>query len=446
MPVCLTWVLSLALVAGPVQTANWPAFRAGATGGAAEGSGLPDTWDTSRNVVWKTDIPGRGWSSPVVWGDRIYLTSAVADAPGEMPKKGLYFGGNRPKPPTDIHHWMVYCLDRETGKVVWQREAHKGVPATPNHLKNTYASETPVTDGERVYVYFGSIGVFCYDRDGKEVWSQRVEPLPMALGWGTASSPVLYKDRLYLQNDNEKHSYLAALDARTGKELWRVDRDEKSTWATPCIWENRQRTELVTCGSKKVRSYALDGKLLWELGPMSKIAIPTPVASPELVYVSSGYVMDSTKPVYAVRPGGSGDLSLPKDATSSTFIAWSRPKAGPYNPSPLLYGDYLYVLYDLGVLACFEARTGKEVYKERLGPANSFTASPWACDGKVYCLSEDGDTIVVQAGPQFKVLGTNRLSEMCMASPAASQGSLFVRTLTKLYRIDRGGAERRVAR
>ena len=421
---------------------NWPQFRGPQALGVVEGKGLPTSWSTTRNVVWKTDIPGSGWSSPIVWGDKIFVTSVIREGTPEKPIKGLYFGGDRLKPPTDIHRWMVYCLDWSSGKMVWEREAHKGVPETSHHVKNTYASETPVTDGERVYAYFGNVGLFCYDLDGKELWSQKFGAFPTVFGWGTAASPVLHKDRVYVLNDNEKQSFLVALDKVTGKEVWRVDRDEKSNWATPLVWENQKRTEIVTCGKNKVRSYDLDGKLLWQLGGMSSIVIPTPLAESGLLYISSGYVLDTTRPVFAIRPGAAGDITLKEGETSNAFVAWYRKQAGPYNPSPLVYGDFLYVLYDRGLLSCYDAWTGKEIYtKKRIDPkANAFTSSPWAYDGKIFCLSEDGDTFVIKAGPKYELLGKNSLEEMCMATPAIARSSLIIRTISKIYRIQEGAA------
>ncbi len=430
------------LTAEVPSEARWPAFRGGTRAGVVEEKGLPTTWSPTKNVVWNTDLPGKGWSSPIVWGERVFLTSVTRDGKEEEAKKGLYFGGNRSKPPDDFHHWMVYCLEFKSGKILWEREAHKGVPETPLHIKNSYASETPVTDGERVYAYFGNVGLFCYDMEGKQLWTKKWEPYAMVFGWGTAASPVLHKDRLYILNDNEKHSFLAALDKKTGEQIWSVDREEKSNWATPFVWENEKRTEIVASGKNKVRSYDLDGKLLWELGNMSSIVIPTPFARHGLLYLSSGYVMAQRQPIFVVRPGATGDITLKEGETSNAFIAWGTKKGGPYNPSPLVYGDYLYVLYDMGMLSCYDARTGQEIYNRvRIGPgANAFTSSPWAYDGKIFCLSEDGDTFVIQAGSKFALLGKNSLGEMCMATPAIAQGSLIIRTLTKLYRIQDSAA------
>jgi len=415
---------------------HWPQFRGPQSGVAEEGI-LPDTWSATEHVAWTVEIPGRGWSSPIVWGDRVFVTTAVAEGDTEMPKKGLYLGGNRDTPSDKMHLWKVYCLDFDSGRILWERTAHQGRPPYPLHVKNSHASETPVTDGERVYAYFGNVGLFCYDFEGNLLWSRQWEPVKTRDNWGTAASPVLHKDRLYILNDNNEQSFLMALNARTGERIWRVDRDEETNWATPYVWQNDLRTELVTSGTGKVRSCDLSGQLLWELAGTTSIAIPTPLAADGLLYVTGGFIADRTRPLYAIRPGATGDITLTDDQDHSEFIAWRQRKAGPYNPSPIVYQGYVYVLYDRGFLSCFEAGTGKQVYAgTRIAPgANAFTASPWANDGKLFCLSEEGDTFVIQTGPPFRVLGCNKLREMCMASPAAARGSLLLRTLSKLYRI-----------
>jgi outer membrane protein assembly factor BamB len=417
------------------ESKQWAQFRGPGSTGVADDPALPDKWSQTENVAWKTAIPGVGWSSPIIWGDRIFVTSVLSSADAEPPKKGLYFGGER-KAPTDEHRWMVYAVDFKTGNIVWEREASRGVPGQ-KHLKNSYASETPVTDGERVYVYFGNVGLYCYDFSGKLLWSQPVKAVARRYGWGSAASPVLDGNRLYIVNDNDDHSYLQSLDAKTGKVLWSVDRNEKTNWATPYIWSHDGKKEIVTPGTGRVRSYDLDGKLLWEFGGMSSISIPTPFASHGLLYVTSGYVGDQVRPVYAVKPGAHGDLTLAAGESSNSGIAWYLPQAGPYNPSPLVYGDYYYTLLDRGFLTAHEAATGKEIYgKQRLDPAaGAFTASPWAANGKLFLLSEDGDTFVVQAGAEYKLIGKNSLDEMCMATPAIARGSLVIRTASNLYRI-----------
>lgn len=404
--------------------------RSGATAAT-----LPTTWDRDSNVRWQADIPGAGWSSPVVAAGRVYLTATVSDERPAEPRKGLYISDLQGKTPAGEHRWTVHCLDADNGKLLWSRTAFQGQMAGTLHRKNSLASETPVTDGKHVWALFGNVGVACFTRDGEPVWSERRPVCKTRMGWGPAASPALHAGRLFLVNDNEEKSYIQALDARTGKEVWRTSRDEGSNWATPFVWVNSQRTELVTAGTRKVRSYDLDGKLLWELTGMSVIAIPTPFAAGDLLYVSSGYVLDPfIKPVYAIRPGASGDISLRGGATSNQYVAWCQPQAGSYHPTPLLSDGLLYVLHDRGFLACYDAKTGAEVYRKRIGGgAAAFTASPWAYDGKLFCLSEDGDTFVVQAGKEFKLLGRNRLGDMALASPAVADGSLFVRTQTRLY-------------
>jgi outer membrane protein assembly factor BamB len=432
-PLLFLSIAGAALAAEPVV--NWPQFRGPGALGVADNPDLPDHWGTNENVAWKIEVPGRGWSSPIVWGERVFLTTVTSEGEVEPPKKGLYFGGERPEISKATHRWLVLCLDLKSGRELWRQEAYRGTPPSTLHLKNTYASETPVTDGERVYARFGNVGVFCYDFEGRKLWSTNWPPVKTRNGWGSAASPVLHKDRLFIVNDNDEKAFAVALDARTGRELWRVDRDEKSNWATPYIWQNEQRTELITPGTRKVRSYDLDGKLLWELGGMSSIVIPTPFSQSGLLYVCSGYVGDKTRPVFAIKPGASGDISLKPGETNNAFVAWYQPTAAPYNPSPLLYGNYFYVLYDFGFLACHDARTGAPIYeKQRIRPEpTSFTASPWAANGKIFALSEDGDTFVFQAGPEYRLLHRNSLDEMCMATPAVAGDRLLIRTLTKLY-------------
>jgi outer membrane protein assembly factor BamB len=421
---------------------NWPQFRGADAMGFVPGVKLADHWSTTENVAWKTDLPGRGWSSPIVWGDKIFVTTCVNSGQTEEIKKGLYFGGERPKPSEDPHAWKVICLDLNTGSIVWEQTAHEGVPKSPIHLKNSYASETPVTDGERVYAYFGNVGVFCYDLAGKLLWKKEFEPKKMRFAWGTASSPVVHEGKLFIVNDNEEEAYLLGLDARTGDELFRVSREgEKSNWATPYIWKNSQRTELVTTGTKKNRSYDLEGRLLWELEGMSSITIAQPYSLDDVLYISSGYVMDKNKPIYAIRPGASGDITLTGDQKSNEYILWKNNEVGPYNPTTLLYKDLLYVLYDRGFFGCFDPATGEEVYeRQRIPEGRAFTSSPWASDDKIFCLNEDGVTFVIKAGREFEILHTNKLAEddLGMATPAIVGNKLILRTDKRVYCIQDG--------
>jgi outer membrane protein assembly factor BamB len=332
---------------------------------------------------------------------------------------------------------VAIAADWATGAIRWEAEVHSGVPDTARHLKNTFASETPVSDGERIYVYFGNVGVFALDLEGDLRWAKRFEATETRNGWGTAASPALHDGRLYIVNDNDEQSYIVALDAATGDELWRVDRNEGTNWSTPYVWENELRTEIVTTGTDKVRSYDLDGNLLWELTGLSSITIPTPFSKFGLLYVTSGYIGDQHRPVYAIRLGASGNITLGDGETSNEHIAWYLPKGGPYNPSPILYNDYYYTLHDRGFFTAHDARTGEEVYgRQRVRRSGAaFTSSPWAYNGKIFALSEAGDTYVIKAGPEFEVLAVNPLDEFTMATPAIARGSLVIRTLSRLYRI-----------
>ncbi len=296
----------------------------------------------------------------MVWGDHVFLTTVVNSGQQDPPKPGFYLGDWPAS--TAPHRWMVYDIDYTSGKVRWATEVGGTPPAKAKHLKNSYASETPVTDGERVYVYFANLGLFALDFSGKTIWSKPIGPFKTRNNWGSAASPVLHQGRVYIVNDNDEQSFLAAYDARTGQEIWRVDRKEGTNWSTPFVWQNELRTEIVTSGSDRVRSYDLSGKLLWEFSGMSTISIPTPFERFGLLYISSGYIADPLRPAYAIRPGASGDISLKQGETSNAHIVWSSPTAAPYNPTPIIYGDTYYTLFDRGFFTSHEARTGKEIY------------------------------------------------------------------------------------
>jgi len=272
---CTAMVIAAALAAPAGAEERWPRFRGPGALGVSEQAGLPETWSDTENVAWVTAIPGLGWSSPIVWDDLVILTSVVSSGEVEAPRGGLYLGGERGVP-TEEHRWVVYGVDAASGAIRWEREVHRGIPPASRHLKNTYASETPVTDGEHIYAYFGNVGLFCLDMDGRLVWSLPLDAVSTRAGWGTASSPVLHDNRIYVVNDNEEQSYLLALSKETGAELWRVDRDEGTNWSTPYVWEHDAGTEIVTTGTGRVRSYSLAGELLWEIGGMSSIVAPTP--------------------------------------------------------------------------------------------------------------------------------------------------------------------------
>ena len=419
--------------------AEWPQFRGLTAGAVADDPLLPDRWSTTENVAWAVDIPGLGWSSPVVAGELVFLTSAISSGDERAPVPGLYDPGESfGKTRSDAtHQWMVYAIDFDTGSIRWARELEALVPTELKHIKNSFASETPVTDGRRVYVYFGSIGLLAaLNMSGETVWRAHVGSFNGGQEFGTAASPVLHGGRLYIVNDNTTSSFLAAFDADTGDEVWRVERDETENWSTPFVWVNEVRTEIVTTGRQKIRSYDVNGNLLWELGGMTVNVVPTPFAANGLLYLSSGYPGGYPRPVYAVRPGAAGDISLDEGETRNEFIAWYQPLLGTYSTSALVYGDYYYTLLDRGFLLCHDSRTGEEIYgRQRIAPGHGFTASPWGYNGNIFVLSEDGDTYVIRAGSTFEILHTNSLDEMSLATPAIARGSLFIRTQSKLYRL-----------
>ena len=441
MPRMFLAAISLILTAGQMigATGQWSQFRGAEAGVSADDPALPERWSETDNVVWKTAIPGLGWSSPVVWNDHVFLTSAISSGQEARALPGLYDPGDEQgkTKSTSIHRWAVFDLDFRSGKIRWRKELRIAVPPLLRHIKNSFASETPTTDGERVYVFFGTVGLIAaFDLAGNVVWSKEVETANGPQEFAPAASPILYKDRLYIVNDNVKKSFLLALDKKTGQEIWKVDREENENWSTPFVWEH-ERTEIVTTGRNKVRSYDLNGRVLWELSGMTGNVVPTPFSRNGLLYLGSGYPGAPVRPVYAIKPGASGDITLKRGETSSPYIAWFQPQLGTYQTSALVYGDHYYTLLDRGFLLCHDARTGQEIYgRQRIArEATGFTASPWAYNGKVFVLSEDGDTFVIKAGPQFEVQRKNSLNEVTLASPAIANGSLFIRTQSKLYRI-----------
>ncbi len=424
----------------PVAAQDFMRFRGNDATGVADGpdsNSLPSQWSTTENVAWSVDVPGQGWGSPIVVGGRVYVSSVVADEENTAPSAGLYLGEGVRDPGKGVHHWMVHCFDLQTGEQIWKHEAHAGNPVVPRHPKSSYAAETPASDGERLFVLFGDLGLYCYSLDGEPLWSHEITPKKTNMDYGAAASPVVHDDKVFVVYDNKEESWIAAFDTASGKQTWLTPRDETMSWATPFVWQNEVRTEIVVPGQKVNRSYSLDGKELWSFdGDMSILVIPSPFAAHGLCYISSGYVGDAHRPTFAIRPGATGRLDVEKDFAKNKFIEWYQPKASPYNTTQIVYSDYLYTIYDQGLITCHNALTGKEVYgKRRLAPKGTFTASPWACDGKIYCLSEQGLTYVIKAGPEYEVLATNPLEELCIATPSFSGDRLLIRTLTKVYCI-----------
>lgn len=472
---------------------DWPQFRGGDGNGIATDPNLPSEWSTTKNIAWKAPVPGVAWSCPIVVGDKVFITTAITEkqqkpkggfgpggggfGPGGgggfgPPGGGGYGPGNK-KAPDVVYQWKVICLDRATGKVLWNELALEGKPKNPIHPSNTYATETPVSDGERVYAYFGMTGLFCFDMTGKLLWKKDFGTYSMMFGHGTASSPIVHDGKLFIQCDNEEKSFLAAFDAKTGKELWKVSRNERTDWCTPVVWKTKNRTDIVTGGSQKLRGYDPEtGKAIWEMSVGGGQCQASPVADEERLYFGTaagpgggagfgpgggrggpggppggggggpggpgGGMRGGGGTLYAIKAGVTGDISLKAGQTSNDGVAWSLPKAGPSAPSPLVYKGYVYILSQQGgMVSCYDAKTGKAAYThERIPQAKSFWASPWAYDGKVFCLDEEGSTHVLKAGPEFEIITKNSLErETYWSSPAIAGGALFIRGVDHLYCI-----------
>jgi len=424
------------------QGIHWPSFRGANASGIAEGYSTPVSWDVgkSENVLWKTPIPGLGLSSPIVWGNRIFLSTAIGGQTDAKLKVGLY-GSIESVSDDSLHRWIVYCVDKRSGRIVWEKTALTGVPKVKRHPKSTHANTTLATDGEHVVAFFGSEGLYCYDMDGKLLWSKDLGVLNSAFfvapsaQWEFASSPIIYDKKVIVQCDVLKGSFIAAFGIENGNEIWRTSRDDVPTWSTPAIYASGQDVQIVVNGFKHIGGYdAGTGKELWRMAGGGDIPVPTPVVSGDMAFITNAH--GRMAPIYAIRLSASGDISLQGEQNSNTYVAWSHSRDGSYMATPLVYGDYVYNCRWNGVLSCYEIKTGNRLYQERLGEGTSgFTASPVAADGKIYIPSEDGDVYVVKAGPAYQLLAKNQMGEVCMATPAISEGILFFRTQGHLIAV-----------
>ncbi len=421
---------------------NWPQFRGASAKGVASGASTAELWDVekSQNVRWKTPIPGLGHSSPVVWGDRIFLTSAVSGIKNPVLKVGLY-GESPPSNDDDKQRWVVLCIEKNTGKVLWEKIAASGVPKVKRHPKGTHANPSIATDGQHVVAFFGSEGLYCYDPTGKLLWKKDLgvlNPGPFdapELMWGFASSPIIHDGMVIVQCDVFKDPFLAAIDIRNGKEIWRTKRDDVCTWSTPTVDTTNGRNQVIVNGWKHIGGYDLKtGKELWRLTGGGDIPVPAPVVGNGLIYVTNAH--GRMAPVYAIKCSAVGDISLAGEETSNANVAWFARRDGAYMATPLVYGAQLYIMRINGILICYEAATGKKLYEQRLaGGTTGFSASPVASDGKVYISSEDGDIFVIKAGSEYKLLAKNSMGDITMATPAISQGVLYFRTRAHLIAI-----------
>jgi outer membrane protein assembly factor BamB len=427
------------VVAAPL---NWPGFRGIDSTGVADGQHPPLTWNAKEgvNVRWKTPIPGLGHSCPAVWGDRVFITTAISGDPDPKIKTGNY-GDVASVDDTTKHTWKTLCLNRDTGEVLWEQTAYEGVPKCKRHLKGSQANCTPVTDGKRVVACFGPDGMYCYDFAGKLLWQRDLGNLDSSFSldkeyeWGFGSSPILHDGLVILQCDVSKDSFIAAFSLEDGSKVWSTPRDEIPSWSSPTLWRTADRTEIVTNASQYARGYdPATGKELWRLAKKSECTIPTPVPGRGKMFIVSGN--RPIQPIFALRPGAMGDISLAEGEGKNAHIEWSKMRGGPYMQTPILYGPHLYICSNAGILTCFEADTGKELYKERMGGI-SYTASPVAADGRLYFTSEEGQVRVVKAGPKFELLAVNDMDDVCMATPAISAGALFVRSQHYLWSLGR---------
>jgi outer membrane protein assembly factor BamB len=443
----LLLLLALSLAAQQVNApVHWPQFRGADAAGVADGANLPESWDgaAGKNVLWKVRIPGLAHSSPIVWGHQIFVTTAISSRADATFKPGLYGEGTASEDRT-MHKWDVLSLDKRTGKLLWQRTAYEGTPKEKRHIKSTYASSTPATDGRYVVAFFGSQGIYTYDLKGNLQWKRDLGRIDAGAydapdyEWGTASSPIIYNDLVIVQCDQQKNSFVAALRLKDGELVWKTERDELPSWATPTVYpgDGNGRTELVTNAPKFIRGYdPLTGKELWRLGRSSNITAPTPIFDRDLIVVMSGRRPNA--PIFVLKAGARGDITLPEGATSGGSVLWTRERAGSYMPTPLIYRGHLYVIKNQGILNCYDLRSGEMKYEERIPHAGSgFSASPVAADGKIYLSSEDSDIFVVRAGPKFELLGKNPMGQWLMATPAVSEGVLYVRGVTDLFAIRR---------
>ncbi|MCP3961697.1 MAG: PQQ-binding-like beta-propeller repeat protein [bacterium] len=421
----------------PIQ---WPRFRGTAASGIGDGQGAPSSWDgeSGEGVRWKTKIPGLAHSSPVVWDGRVFLTSAVPESGDESLRTGLY-GDVDSVDDDSVHTWTVLALDKTTGEILWQKTATEGRPRSKRHLKATQANPTPATDGEYLVAHFGSEGLFCYNTDGEKLWHQDWGTLASGwffdstYEWGFSSSPILHDGKVITQVDVDKGSFIAAYDLATGREAWKTKRDEIPTWGTPVVLPpaaGKGAHEIVTNGTTIRGYHAGTGGELWRLTPNSEVTVGSPVVSGGVAFVTGGY--PPVRPIYAVRPGGRGDLTLPEGAESSEHLAWSTTRGGTYIPTPIVYRGILYMLHNNGRMTAHHAATGEQIYRTRV-QTGSFSSSPVAADGRLYFTSEEGTTTVVRAGETYQVLGTNELSEVVMTTAAISDGLMLLRGASHLY-------------
>ncbi len=424
---------------------NWPSFRGPHATGVAEGPSTAVEWDVERgeNVVWRTPLPGLAHSSPVIFGDRVFVTTAVKDGEALLAEVGsertANYGAVDHVPDEGVHQLQVICLDRKSGEVLWTRTSFEGELRYRRHPKSSHAASTPAVDAERVVAFFATEGMYAYDHDGELLWTRDLGEMNAGFfnmtdyEWGFASSPVLHEGRVILLCDVVADSFLTALDAGTGEDVWRVARDDVSGWGTPTIDVREGRSQIIVNGFKHIGGYDLEtGEELWKLVGGGDVPTPTPVVSDELVFITNAH--GRMAPIYAVELDATGTVAM--EGEGSEHMAWSSPNRGNYMTTPIVVGDEIYFCGDGGVLACYDKTTGEEHYRERLNAGRSgFSSSPVTAGGLIYFTSEDGEVHVLIAGTVFDVLHVNDMGEVCMATPAISKGVIYWRTRGHLVAI-----------
>jgi outer membrane protein assembly factor BamB len=423
---------------------NWPGFRGPGAQGIADGYPTRADWNADAaagklsGVLWRAEVPGLGHSSPIVWGDNIYVATAVRMA-GKAPLRIGYYGDVKAAQDNEEQKWMILCFDKKSGKRRWEQVVRTSKPATERHEKSTHANTTLVTDGRRLVAFFGSEGLYCFDLKGKLLWSKDLGVINNSwrgIGWGYSSSPALYRDRIALLCDDPNNPFLAAFSLSDGKELWRTPRkgDCEGSWGTPLIHGDGSRTQVVTNGWPFIVSYDLEtGKELWRLRGGGDIPIPTPFVADGLIVISNAH--GGKAPLFAVRPSAEGDISLKEGSASNDSVVWSVPNGGSYISTPVVYRGHVYLANYNGALRCFDFKTGQKMYEERLGPGVSCSSSLVAADGKIYCPVEQGTVYVIKAGPKLEKLAKNELGAPCLATPAISQGLIYFRTSESLIAV-----------
>jgi len=436
----LVTTISVRSATEPKPGVDWPSFRGIRADGIAEGFRTATTFDVSKKqgVRWQTPVPGLGTSSPIVWGSRVCLTTAISGKVDSNLKIGLY-GDIASVEDNTSHTWKLMCLDKKTGRVTLDRTIQTGIPKVKRHTKSTHANSTLATDGTHLVVMLGSEGLHTFDMDGKLLWKKDFGLLDSGFfrvpeaQWEFGSSPIIHDGAVVLQVDVQQNSFLAAFDVTSGKELWRTPRQDVPTWGSPTIHRVGTQTQIIVNGWHHIGAYDFKtGREIWKLKGGGDIPVPTPVVGFGLVYITNAH--GPMSPIYAIREGAEGDISLAGEASSNTHIAWSVPRGGAYMATPILYKDVLYIVGWNGVMLAFDAKSGERVYQQRVG-AGTFTASPVAADGKIYIISEEGDVFVVKAGRTYELLATNSLGDTGLASPAISEGVIFFRTGKSLIAI-----------